>query len=101
MKLIDIVNARHSLTKLAAQDLPLKTALAVVRTVEAANSYLGFYGGEIAKFNPEEDTYRLRELNEMEIDDFNPERIVISAELDGVRLSASDVKMLEPFVEFQ
>ncbi|MBR4472510.1 MAG: hypothetical protein IKS55_02625 [Oscillospiraceae bacterium] len=101
MKLIDIVNARGSLQKLAAQDLPLKTALAVVRTVETANSYLGFYGGEIAKFNPEEDPARLRELNEMEIDDFNPEKIAISTDLDGIRLSASDVKMLEPFVEFQ
>jgi hypothetical protein len=101
MRLIDIVNARCSLQKLAAQDLPLKTALAVVRTVEAANSYLGFYGGEIAKFNPEEEPARLKELNEMEIDDFQPERIAISAEMDGIRLSASDVKMLEPFVDFR
>lgn len=101
MKLIDIVNARGALQKLAAQDLPLKTALAVVRTVEAANSYLGFYGGEIAKFNPEEEPARLMDLNEMEIDDFQPERIAISTEMDGILLSASDVKRLEPFVEFQ
>ena len=41
------------------------------------------------------------ELNGMEIDDYHPDRIPISTELDGIRLSPSDVKMLEPFVEFQ
>ena len=101
MKLIDIVNARGALQKLAAQDLPLKTALSVVRMVDTVNSYLGFYGGEIAKFNPEEEPERLSELNGMEIDDYHPDRIPISTELDGLRLSPSDVKMLEPFVEFQ
>ena len=99
MKLIDLVNARDSLQKLIAQDLPIRTAYDLMQLTDECNRHLGFYGGELAKFDPARDPERLKELDNMEID-IDAERITIS--LDGdLKLSAGDVKMLMPLVDFQ
>ena len=100
MKLIDLVNARDSLQKLVAQDLPIRTAYELMKLTEACNRHLGFYGAEIAKFDPAKDPMRLAELNAMEIDIGTEEKVVISMEWD-LKLSAGDVKMLMPLVDFQ
>lgn len=99
MKLIDLVNARDSLQKLVAQDLPLRTAYSLMQLTDECNKHLGFYGGELAKFDPEKNPERLAELDNMEIS-IDMERITISLEGD-LKLSAGDVKMLMPLVEFQ
>ena len=99
MKLIDLVNARDSLQKLVAQDLPIRTAYQLMKLTDECNRHLGFYGGELAKFDPARDPERLKELDNMEID-IDAERITIS--LDGdLKISAADVKMLLPLIEFQ
>lgn len=99
MKLIDLVNARDSLQKLIGQDLPIRTAYQLMKLTDECNRHLGFYGGELAKFDPARDPERLKELNNMEID-IDAERISIS--LDGdLKVSAADVKMLMPLIEFQ
>lgn len=99
MKLIDLVNARDSLQKLVAQDLPIRTAYELANLTDECNRHLVFYGGELAKFDPVKDPERLKELDNMEVD-IDAERIAIS--LDGdLKLSAGDVKMLMPLVDFQ
>lgn len=99
MKLIELVNAREALQKLIAQDLPIRTAYELMKLTDEANRHLTFYGQELGKFDPEKDPDRLEELNRIEIDVGGPERIRIS--LDGdLRLSAGDVKMLTPLVDF-
>lgn len=99
MRLIEIVNARHSLQKLVAQDLPIRTAYALMKITDECNRHLEFYGQEIGKFDPGKNPERLAELDNMEIS-IDMERIIIS--LDGdLKLSAGDVKMLMPLVEFQ
>lgn len=99
MKLIDLVNARDSLQKLVVQDLPIRTAYELMKLTDEANRHLTFYGQELGKFDPERDLDRLEELNSIEIDVGGSERICIS--LDGdLRLSAGDVKMLTPLVDF-
>ena len=100
MKLIEIVNARTAMQKLAGQDLPLKEAFGLVKTVDACNVFLTFYGQEIVKFSPTKEPERLKELNEMEAEGFQPEILRICLDTVGVKLSAADVKALEPFVEF-
>lgn len=100
MKLIDLVNARDSLQKLVAQDLPVRTAYQLMNLTDDCNRHLGFYGGELAKFDPAKEPERLAELDNMEIDIDPEEKVVIN--LDGdLKLSAGDVKMLMPLVEFQ
>ena len=99
MKLIELVNARDALQKLVAQDLPIRTAYELMMLTDEANRHLIFYGQELGKFDPERDLDRLEELNNIEIDIGGSERIRIS--LDGdLRLSAGDVKMLTPLVDF-
>ena len=99
MKLIDLVNARDSLQKLIAQDLPIRTAYQLMKLTDECNRHLSFYGGELAKFDPARDPERLNELEEMEITDLYHEKLRLPIR-DGLVLSASDVKMLEPFIEF-
>lgn len=99
MKLIDLVNARDSLQKLIGQDLPIRTAYQLMKLTDECNRHLGFYGGELAKFDPAKDPERLAELDNMEVD-IDEMRITIS--LDGdLKISAADVKMLMPLIEFQ
>ena len=96
MKLIDLVNARASLQKLVSQDLPIRTAYNLMLLIEDCNKHLEFYGNEIGKFDAEKDTARLEELNNLEI---KRDRVSVTAD-DNLKLSASDVKMLLPLIEF-
>ena len=45
------------------------------------------------------DPEKLKELNDMEITDLHHEKLRVPI-MDGLALSAADVKMLEPFIEF-
>lgn len=99
MKLIEIVNARTSLQKLIAQDLPLRLAYRLTKLTEAINFHLSFYGSERMKLGENPDPEKLRELEEMEITDIPQTKLCIPIR-DGLVLSAADVKMLEPFIEF-
>lgn len=99
MKLIEIVDARDSLQKLVGQDLPLRLAYRLTRLTDAINFHLNFYGSERMKLGENPDPERLEELENMEITDLHHERLKLPIR-DGLVLSASDVKMLEPFIEF-
>ena len=99
MKLIDIVNARGSLQKLISQDLPLRLAYRLTRLTDAINFHLNFYGTERMKLGENPDQEKLRELEEMEISDIPQTKLSLPIR-DGLVLSATDVKMLEPFIEF-
>lgn len=99
MKLYELVTARGALQKLIAQDLPLRTAYSLMKLTDECNRHLSFYGAEIGKFDPDKNPGRLEELNNMEIDIGQAERIKISLGGD-IRLSAADVKHLMAIIDF-
>ena len=99
MKLIDIVNARMALQKLTEQDLPLRTAFEIVELVERCNRHLAFFSHIRQKLGALPDETKLAELENFEVTDLDELPIEILAE-ESLRLSASDVKALEPFVKF-
>lgn len=99
MKLIEIVNARMALQKLAEQDLPLSTAFELVELVEKCNRHLAFFSHIRQKLGALPDETKLAELEGFEVTDLDMLPIEIRAD-DSLRLSAADVKALEPFVKF-
>ena len=99
MKLIEIVNARDSLQKLVGQNLPLRVAYRLVKVTDAINFHLNFYGAERFKLGENPDPEKLQELDNMEITDLHHEKLRVPI-LEDLVLSAADVKMLEPFIEF-
>lgn len=94
MRLYDIVLAAQPLQKLVNQDLPLREAYKVAMLATRVNPHLEFYGAELAKGKFED------ELNEFDVSDFDTvEPITLNLNLD-LKLSAADIKRLEPFVTF-
>lgn len=94
MRLYDIVLAAQPLQKLVNQDLPLREAYKVAMLATRVNPHLEFYGAELAKGKFEDD------LNDFDVSDFDTvEPIHLSLTLD-LKLSAADIKRLEPFVVF-
>ena len=94
MRLYDIVLAAQPLQKLVNQDLPLREAYKVAMLATRVNPHLEFYGAELAKGKFED------ELNDFDVPDFDTAQpIELSLALD-LKLSAADIKRLEPFVTF-
>lgn len=100
MKLIEIVNARGALQKLVVQDLPLRTAFRVVEVVEKCNRHLRFFSQERQKLGAVPNEAKLTELENFEIPDLDSETPIEIRADDNLRLSAGDIKALEPFVRF-
>lgn len=101
MKLITIVNARMSLQKLVQQDLPIRTAWQVMKLTDECNIHLQFYGNQIRRLGDEPDPEKLAALQDMEISELDA-RVRIPVPLDGsIRMSAVDLKHLEPFIDFE
>lgn len=99
MQLIKIVNARHALQKLIAQDLPLRVAYRLMKLTDSCNFHLDFYGNERLKLGTDPDPDRLAALNEMEVTDMKETKLRIPI-TDDLKLSAADIKALEPFIVF-
>ena len=98
MELITIVRAQNGLQKLIVQDLPLVQAYQVMKLVEQANIHLTFYSNEMVKCYGDEN--RIKELNDLNITDFD-EREKIRIPLNtNISLTPSDIKFLEPFIDF-
>lgn len=94
MRLYDIVLAAQPLQKLVNQDLPLREAYKVAMLATRVNPHLEFYGAELGKGKDEQ------ALNDFDVSDFDTiEPITLDLSLD-LRLSAADIKRLEPFVTF-
>lgn len=94
MRLYDIVLAAQPLQKLVNQDLPLRQAYKVAMLATRVNPHLEFYGAELAKGKFEGD------INDFDVPDFDTAQpIELSLALD-LKLSAADIKRLEPFVTF-
>lgn len=94
MKLYDIALASKPLQKLIGQDLPLRQAYALAILATKLNPTLEFYGNQLMSGRPQ------TELNELEAELPEFKRIKLPIDLD-LRLSAGDIKCLEPFVEFE
>ncbi len=99
MKLIEIVNARHALQKLIAQDLPLRVAYRLMKMTDSCNFHLEFYGQQRMNLGEDPDPVRLQELDEMEVTDLKETQLRIPI-ADDLKLSAADIKALEPFIVF-
>ena len=99
MKLIEIVNARDPLQRIVEQELPLRVAYRLLKVTEAIKFHLHFYYGELIKLGEDPDPEKLKELENMEITDLHHEKLRVPI-MEGLVLSAADVKMLEPFIEF-
>lgn len=94
MKLYDIALAAKPLQKLIEQDLPLRKAYELAILATKINPTLEFYGNQLMSGRPQE------ELNNLDADLPELTRIELPIDLD-VKLSAGDVKCLEPFVIFK
>ena len=94
MKLYDIALASKPMQKLIRQDIPLRQAYALAILATKLNPSLEFYGSQLVSGRPQ------AELNELEAELPEFERIKLPLDLD-IRLSAGDIKCLEPFVEFE
>ena len=94
MKLYDIALASKPLQKLIGQDLPLRQAYALAILATKLNPTLEFYGNQLMSGRTQ------AELNELEAELPEFKRIKLPLDLD-LRISAGDIKCLEPFVEFE
>lgn len=97
MRMIELASASEAFKKLIVQDMPMKQAYSIVLLVDRCNPHLSFYGNEILKRRTAE---QIEELNNMRVegfDDFEKIKITLS---DDIKLSASDIKCLEPFIDF-
>lgn len=94
MRLYDIALAADPLQKLVNQDLPLRQAYQVAMLATRVNPHLEFYGAQIALGK---DPQELDVFDVSEFDTVQP--IILPLSLD-LRISAADIKRLEPFVSF-
>ena len=94
MKLYDIALAAKPLQKLIEQDLPLRQAYELAILATKINPPLEFYGNQLMRGRPQE------QLNNLDADLPELTRIELPLDLD-IKLSAGDVKCLEPFVIFK
>ena len=94
MKLYDIALAAKPLQKLIEQDLPLRQAYELAILATKINPTLEFYGNQLMSGRTQE------ELNNLDADLPELTRIELPLDLD-IKLSAGDVKCLEPFVVFK
>lgn len=93
MQLFDIAAASQPLQKLITQDLPLRQAYELAMLATKLNPTLSFYGEQLMLGRDQ------AELNALEIDLPDVKRIALQLDAD-IKLSAGDVKCLEPFVDF-
>ena len=101
MKIEDIVIAAGSIQKLIDQDVPLCTAWALKKLLDRGNPVLEFYGQELAKYGEAPDAESRRaQLLALTLPDFDGfARVAVPLDVP-VKLSAADIKRLEPFVQF-
>ena len=97
MQLSEIVSAAPALQKLILQELPLPTAWRLSKLIGLCNPALDFYGIQRVKCRDQSEVEKLMEMD-INMDGFEPVTIVMD---DSIRLSAADVKTLEPFVQWE
>lgn len=91
-----IADASHSLQKLIRLDLPLRTAHRVMMLTESLNPHLRFFETEIQKCR---DSDELAELRKLSVDIGERDEIEIPLDTD-IKLTATDVALLRPFINF-
>lgn len=97
MQLCEIVTAAPALQKLILQELPLPTAWRLSKLISLCNPALDFYGIQRMKCRDQNEVEKLMEMD-IDMDGFEPVAIAMD---DSIRLSAADVKTLEPFVQWE
>lgn len=97
MEMRTLVQASAGLQKLIWQELPLDKAYALSRLLDHANRALDFYGREMTK-NPGPEKQEALLAYDIGFEDLRPIRLGLDLPL---RLSAAEIKQIEPFVIFE
>lgn len=103
MKTYNLVEAVPALQKLVRENLPLRTAYRLFKTVRKVNEELDFFKAKEAELKAKHE-YKVpvseyNELLNLEIDWDEP-RITIPLD-DNIAMSAADIEALTPFIEFK
>lgn len=101
MQLEVLVHAAPSLQKLISQDLPIRSAWQLKKLVDICNPMLEFYSQEIQKIILKDDAGTLqRELELLDVPELDNIPIIELSLDTSLKLSAADIKVLEPFIAF-
>lgn len=99
IKMSELLDAVQPMNKLIGAELPLKTAHKITLLVDKLNPHIGFFNKRKDTIpQGEEGQEKFRELLDYEVE-LDAEPVEISIE-ENVRLSASDINCLKPFVNF-
>ena len=101
IKIGNLIDAIPALRKLNNLDLPLKTGFKVYRLVEAVNAELGFFTEKREAIQKKADNRdsEIQELVNQEVElDAAKVTIIMT---DDLRLSAADIAVLMPFIDFK
>lgn len=96
MQMRTLVQAAPGLQKLIWQDLPIDKAFKLSQQIDHINKALEFYGREVAK-NPNAEKLESLLSYDVGFNDMLPIRLSTGLPL---KLSAAEVKQIEPFVVF-
>ena len=101
IKIGNLIDAVPALRKLNNLDLPLKTGFKVFKLVEAVNAELAFFTEKREAIQKKADNRdsEIQELVNQEVElDAAKVTIIMT---DDLRLSAADIAVLMPFIDFK
>lgn len=111
VKLIQILTARDTLSRLGEQTLPVKQSYRLAKLIKAINEEMSVYEGERIKLcekygtvNKDEKKYDIHDIEGFNRDSeelLNQEIELEANQIDigGLELSAQDIIKIEPFIE--
>ena len=111
IKLIQILTARDTLSRLAEQALPVKQSYRLAKLIKAINGEMSVYEGERIKLcekygtiNKDEKKYDIHDMEGFTRDseELLNQEIELEAkpiDISGLELTAQDIIKIEPFIE--
>lgn len=111
VKLIQILSARETLSRLGEQTLPVKQSYRLAKLIKAINGEMSVYEGERIKLcekygtvNKDEKKYDIHDMEGFKRDseELLNQEIELEAkpiDISGLELTAQDIIKIEPFIE--
>lgn len=111
IKLIQILSARDTLSRLGEQTLPVKQSYRLAKLIKAINSEMGVYEGERIKLcekygtlSEDKTKYDIHDTEGFNSDseELLNQEIELEAkpiDINGLELTAQDIIKIEPFIE--
>ena len=111
VKLIQILSARDTLSRLGERTLPVKQSYRLAKLIKAINNEMSVYEGERIKLceqygtiNKEEKKYDIHDMEGFNRDseELLNQEIELEAkpiDINGLELTAQDIIKIEPFIE--